>query len=232
MAPRLVLAAVCLALACGCSKKPAKPVDSNDDKAPPSKTGNAPEASKPASDRKKGTEKANWLNDPRFKKDEYSKPEAESSGVPGKPGWGIAKPEGGWAPEKPQAGATASGAAPAAPAKPNTPPGTAAPATATTSAAGKPVSEADLKEVWVYVENRSGASGQMPSAKETLDALTAAGSKAADLVRDGSIVLTGARSRESVWAYEKNALTQGGLMVTQTGVERTTAENLASRLGR
>ena len=91
---------------------------------------------------------------------------------------------------------------------------------------------ADMKEVWIFIENASGASGKMPSQLLTYQALIAAKSPAADLVKDGTIFLTGATVRESVWAYETQALTNGGLVATQNGVETLTAAELKTRLGK
>ena len=102
-------------------------------------------------------------------------------------------------------------------------------------AAGAPakrVEAADMKEVWVFIENASLASGKMPATATTYQALIAAESKAAPLVKDGSITLVAATLRESVWAYETQALTSGGLVATQNGVETLTAAELKARLGK
>ena len=87
-----------------------------------------------------------------------------------------------------------------------------------------------MKEVWIFIENASGASGKMPTPELVYAALVKAEAKAADLVKDGSIWLTGAKQRESVWAFEYRALTQGGWVATQNGVEQLTAAELTRRL--
>lgn len=87
-----------------------------------------------------------------------------------------------------------------------------------------------MKDVWIYIENRSGASGQMPTTQEVYSALVTAKSPAAELARGGSIVLTGSRMRDSIWAYEAKATTQGGLVASQNGVETLTAAELLRRL--
>ena len=94
------------------------------------------------------------------------------------------------------------------------------------------VSEADLKDVWVFVENASGASGRMPPAATTYAALIAAKSPAAALVKDGAIILPDAKAREGVWAYEAQAYLSGGLVATSSGVETMTAAELKRRLGK
>ena len=96
----------------------------------------------------------------------------------------------------------------------------------------KPVSEADLLEVWTFIENRSAASGQMPTKQEITDAVVMFGFSSGPLVKDGSIVLTGATTRESVWAYEAKAIVSGGLVVTNNKVETMSAAELKRRLGK
>jgi hypothetical protein len=118
---------------------------------------------------------------------------------------------------------------PAAPAAPMAP---AAPGGTPTTPKYSPVTEADMKEVWVFVENRSGATGKMPTQLDIYQALVAAGSSSAPLVKDGSIYLTGATTRESIWAFETKALISGGLVCSQNGVETLTAAELKARLGK
>jgi hypothetical protein len=90
----------------------------------------------------------------------------------------------------------------------------------------------DMKQIHIYIENASGASGRMPSQQETLAALMQEAPKIAELVNDGTIVLHNARTREEVWAYEKKALDQSGWVVTSNGVERMESAALRQRLGR
>jgi hypothetical protein len=174
--------------------------------------------------KKPGGEKPNWLTDPRAKSDkEGDQLPVESQ--PGKPGFGEAKLPSGPA-TQPGAPTGVLQPQPVAPAKP--------PATTTTppKLGGKPVSEADMKEVWIFIENASLASGKMPPPELVYAALVKADAKAAELVKDGSIWLTGATARESVWAFEVKAVAEGGLIASQNGVENVTAAELKRRLGR
>jgi hypothetical protein len=98
------------------------------------------------------------------------------------------------------------------------------------AAPAKRVEMADMKEIWVFIDNFSGASGKMPTVPTIYAALVEAKSPAAALVKDNTILLTGATKRESVWAYEANALLNGGLVVSQNGVETLTAAQLQQRL--
>jgi hypothetical protein len=116
-------------------------------------------------------------------------------------------------------------------AQPIAPPA-APPSKSSTPKAVKPVTEADMKEVWIFIENASGASGKMPQPALVYAALVKAEAKAAELVKDGSIFLTGAAMRESVWAFEWKALERGGWVASQNGVENLTADELKRRLGR
>lgn len=221
MHSRIVIAGLFVCLLLGCGKKIAKNTGSSDTP-PPNQQTASNDKGKPADKNKKDGDKPNWLNDPRYKKDkdnnEGSGGGGEAGGLPGKPGLGmnISQPPGGWA----------SGTGPGAGAS-GTPSsgGTTAANTST-----KPVSEADLKAIWVFIDSRSGATDKMPSILDIQTALVSSRSHAAELVKDGSIVLTGARMREAVWAYEKRALTQGGWVASQNGVENLTAAELTSRL--
>jgi hypothetical protein len=240
----------------GCAKKNAKNTAPTRDESASAKPQTAATA---AGNKDKKDDKAdapNWLTDPRFKTDPPPGQPAEGGGATGKQSWGIAPPEGGWqppagGPQPAPAGAAPGGAVPGAagpgqPAAPGLPPppgmgvlqpqpnpAPAAPATGTPAGgATKTVTMADMREVWVYIDNASGASGKMPTQLMIYQALIVAKSPAAELVKDGAIYLTGATQRESVWAYETQALTSGGLVVSQNGVETLTAAQLRARLGK
>jgi hypothetical protein len=87
-----------------------------------------------------------------------------------------------------------------------------------------------MREIWIFIDTASGASGTMPGPDVIYASLIKANSPAAALIKDGSISLTGTRTRESVWAFETAALTQGGWVVSQNGVETLTAAELTRRL--
>jgi hypothetical protein len=87
-----------------------------------------------------------------------------------------------------------------------------------------------MEDVRIYIDNASGASGRMPAPKEVYDALVLTKSPAAGLVEKKAIVLTGAATRDSVWAFETTALTRGGLVASPNGVETVTAVELNRRL--
>ena len=65
----------------------------------------------------------------------------------------------------------------------------------------------DFKNLHIFMDAASGVTGKLPDKATTVAALKME-KGAANLVKaieDGSLILTGATSREDVWAYEKNA---------------------------
>lgn len=94
----------------------------------------------------------------------------------------------------------------------------------------QPVTQADMQEVWIYMENASAVSGRLPPPAEVYAALVQTQAKAAELVRHGAIILTGAKNRESVWAFEAAALQHGGWVAGPSGVENVSAFELKRRL--
>jgi hypothetical protein len=253
MFTRIVSACVLFLLVVGCSKK-AKFTGSDDSAKIPSPADRVKLIEKDKGPQQ--SDKPNWLNDPRFtKKGEDGTLPTDSTGSSGKPGWGVTPPTGGWTPPNApvlpanpntQPGAQATeqpGIPPGAPIQPMKqpvplpPPGGApaapAPATPPAQAGGKAVTKADMNDVWIFMENFSQAnSGKMPPLQLVYAALVEAKSPAADLVRSGYIVLTGANTRESMWAYEANAPAKGGWIASQNGPEEVSAAEFARRVGR
>jgi hypothetical protein len=89
----------------------------------------------------------------------------------------------------------------------------------------------DLHQIHVFIEGATAASGQMPSAQETYQALKKEAPKIGKLIDDKIITLNPARTREEVWAYETAALQNGGQVLTSQGVEKMDAQTLKKRLG-
>lgn len=201
-------------------------------------------------------EEPNWLKDPRVqpKKDQLP---VDGPANGGKQPWGVGAPEGGFqqpvagvqpnaaggvqpmpVPAKPAAVGIAALPAPVAPAAmaPAAPaanvPALAPAGNTPRGAAARVVAMADLRDLQIFIDTASGATGKMPTSAEVMAALIEAKSPAAALVKDGAIVLTGAKQREGVWAFEARAYLNGGLVVTQNGVERVTAEELKRLLGK
>ena len=114
---------------------------------------------------------------------------------------------------------------PAQPPQPNRPDSSATPA------AGATVTMKDMDDIRLFIDTASQASGRMPDVQTVYGALVQSGSPAAKLVASRAIILTGAQTRESVWAYEAKAATQGGMIAGPNGVETVTAAELQRRAG-
>ena len=99
-------------------------------------------------------------------------------------------------------------------------------------AARRAASQNDLQQIRLIIEDAFNTNGKMPTAQETLTALQQSAPNIAALVKDQTITLNNARTRQDVWAYETAALSNGGLMLTSSGVERVDAATLRQRLGR
>ena len=115
---------------------------------------------------------------------------------------------------------------PQQPRQQNRPDSSAAP----TPAPGAAVTMKDMEDIRLFIDNVS-ASGRMPDVQTTYGALVQSGSPAAKLVQSRAIILTGTQSRESVWADEAKAATQGGMIAGPNGVETVTAVELVRRAG-
>jgi len=233
---KLIAVLVPLLFAVGCAKRTAKKPAAADETAAAQTKPQQSNAEKKDSKGAKADD-PNWVNDPRFQKDHTPALPAErrpttanragasrrrASGT-GPPAAGVQPMPGGGAPGAPGA----MGVLQPEPVKPP------APAITPTAPKYSTVTEADMKEVWIFIENFSGAnSGKIPSQVLIYQALIAAESKAAPLVKDGSIYLTDTKTRESIWAFETKALTSGGLVCSQNGVETLTAAELKKRLGK
>ncbi|MFM7150480.1 MAG: hypothetical protein ACKO23_11605 [Gemmataceae bacterium] len=100
-------------------------------------------------------------------------------------------------------------------------------------AVGRAVNQNELRNIHLFVESASSASGAMPTVPEILNALRLESPATLKLVEDGAIVLTGARQRASIWAYTADAQSVTGehLVVNQNGVERMQPDALRAALG-
>jgi hypothetical protein len=72
----------------------------------------------------------------------------------------------------------------------------------------------------------------MPTVQEIAASLQQGAPKTFALVQDGTIVLTGTRSREGIWAYTRDPQSAAGehLVVTSSTVQRMPAATLGERL--
>jgi hypothetical protein len=93
------------------------------------------------------------------------------------------------------------------------------------------VTHNEMKNIQIFIESASGATGQMPTKEEISAALQKESPKTWKLVQDGAIVLTGARSREQIWGYTPELQGSGGhFIVSASGVEGISKQELDQRL--
>jgi hypothetical protein len=87
----------------------------------------------------------------------------------------------------------------------------------------------DLNNLRLFIDTVSLVEGRMPTVAVVRAALRKEAPRIDALIEAKAIVLTGARSRQEVWAYTEEA---GGqhLVVMSSGVERMSAEALQERL--
>ena len=98
------------------------------------------------------------------------------------------------------------------------------------AAAKRAVTQAEMHDLHLFIETASLASDRMPAKEFILETMKKENRKLSEMLQDGSIVLTGIQKREGVWAYEKDAPTKGGFILSQNGVERLSAEEVKQRL--
>ena len=95
----------------------------------------------------------------------------------------------------------------------------------------KAVNANDMKQIHLFIETASGASGRMPTAAETYETLRKEAPNLYKLVEDGTIVLHPARTRNDIWAYERKAYDSSGWVASSAGVEQMDSQTLRQRLG-
>ena len=87
----------------------------------------------------------------------------------------------------------------------------------------------DLHQLHVFMSNAKGALGRVPTSQETWAELSKPdGSRElVKLIQDGALVLVPNPSDEGLWAYAKEAPTQGGWVLTHSEPRRVTAQEFA-----
>jgi hypothetical protein len=89
-----------------------------------------------------------------------------------------------------------------------------------------------VHDLQLFIAQMEIGEGRMPSKDEILDYAKKENPKLYKLLDEGAFVLTGSKIRESVWAYEKDAPTDGGWVLTNVGEFKMTAEELKQKLGK
>jgi hypothetical protein len=93
------------------------------------------------------------------------------------------------------------------------------------------IDEQQMHQLHLLIEG-SAAGERLPAAETIAAELQRDAPQISKLVQDKVIVLTGARSRQAIWAYTPEAQTTAGehLVLTSSGVGRMTKEALDQRL--
>lgn len=99
-------------------------------------------------------------------------------------------------------------------------------------AAVRTVNYNEMKNLHLFMEAGSAASGQLPDSRTVLAEIQREAPKTYKHLDDKSIVLTGARSRDSIWAYTADPQNAIGnhLVITSSGVEQMAGETMKQRL--
>lgn len=100
-------------------------------------------------------------------------------------------------------------------------------------AVNRTVTSAELHDLHIFMTYAKGNLGRVPTKQETWEALTKpdGNPKLSKMIQDGLVILVDNPQDEGLWAYAKEAPTQGGMILTHTGVERVTAQDFNSRFG-
>jgi hypothetical protein len=99
-------------------------------------------------------------------------------------------------------------------------------------AAARAVTQNEMSNIRIFIEEASQASGQMPTQQQVMQALQQTARATAKLVQDGDIILTGTRQREGIWAYTKEPVSVTGehLIVNGSGVQRMMPQQIRQAL--
>lgn len=88
----------------------------------------------------------------------------------------------------------------------------------------------ELNNLRLFIDTASNSSGKMPTKAEVLAVAAKEDKKLHGFLSDGTIVMTGTKSRDGVWAYVAEAIKTNGYVVTSSGIERKTSAELKQML--
>lgn len=91
------------------------------------------------------------------------------------------------------------------------------------------ITAAELHDLHLFMTNAKLSNGRVPTAQETWQAISAPGgnAKLADLIKTGKLVLVPNPPEEGLWAYDRDAPTQGGWVLMHSEPRRVTAQEFA-----
>jgi len=93
-------------------------------------------------------------------------------------------------------------------------------------AVNRVVTAAELKDLHLFMTTAKLSNGRVPTSQETWAEISkpSGNRKLAQLISDGTIVLVPNPQEEGLWAYDKNAATQGGWVLMHSEPRRVTAQ--------
>jgi hypothetical protein len=95
------------------------------------------------------------------------------------------------------------------------------------------VTAAELHDLHLFMNTRKLSTGRVPTGQETWSALSQpdGNPKLVQLIKDGILILVPNPKEEGLWAYSKEAPTQGGWVLTHSEPRRVTAQEFAQLQG-
>jgi hypothetical protein len=96
-------------------------------------------------------------------------------------------------------------------------------------AVNRVVTAAELHDLHLFMNTQKLSTGRVPTAQETWQAISGpqGNPKLTQLIKDGILVLVPNPPEEGLWAYDRNAPTQGGWVLTHSEPRRVTAQEFA-----
>ncbi|MSR54356.1 MAG: hypothetical protein EXS09_13855 [Gemmataceae bacterium] len=96
-------------------------------------------------------------------------------------------------------------------------------------AATRTVTAAELHDLHLFMTNAKLSMGRVPTSQETWAEISqpSGNPKLTQMIREGLIVLVPNPQDEGLWAYDKNAPTQGGWVLMHSEPRRVTAQEFA-----
>jgi hypothetical protein len=89
----------------------------------------------------------------------------------------------------------------------------------------------DMSQLHLFIENASLATGRMPTQQQILAELQRPAPNLYALLNDKSVILTGVRAREGIWAYTQEPQHGGDhIVISSSGVQRMSPQALRQRL--
>jgi hypothetical protein len=92
------------------------------------------------------------------------------------------------------------------------------------------VDAAELHDLHLFMTNAKLSSGRVPTSQETWEALNRpdGNRKLVQLIQSGTLILVPQPQEEGLWAYEKDAPTRGGWVLTHSEPRRVTPAEFAN----